>query len=351
MPEDGPPSAIARDLAAMDPGPLVLVDVGAAGGAPRRWRAVEQSLSIVGFEPDERTYAALEPADGRVWLNAALWERAGPVQLHLTRKSQNTSVLPPNREFIDRFPNPERFDVIDSVGIEATTLDAALTTIPVARPDFLKLDVQGAELAVIRGASSVLAAGVFGIELEVAFARIYRGQPLFGEIDGFLRQEDFALIDLRRVYWKSDRYAETWGSKGQLVAGDALYLRNPGTFLRLLAGSTPPQARTAVLNAVVTCAVYGYMSLGLELLDEASAAGLLEAAHADRARALLRQPMRFGVEKLPGPARPRAARLAGMIQRQADAIGEHARRFAPAGGWPPGRKRRGRTGDGELGNT
>jgi FkbM family methyltransferase len=344
------PTAIARDLAATDAGRLVLVDVGAAGGVPRRWRPLEERLLIVGFEPDERGHAALEPTPERIWLNTALWERSTTVDLHLTRKAENSSVLVPNREFIDRFPNRERFDVVGSARVEATTLDDALGAVPVARPDFLKLDVQGAELAVLRGARSTLSAGVFGVELEVAFAPLYEGQPLFGEVDQFLGEAGFELIDLRRVYWKSDRYADTWGSKGQLVAGDALYLRNPATFTALLEGSAPEEARTAIVNALVTCALYGFLNLGLELLDDASSAGLLDRQETDRARVRLEPIIRFGVERLPSRMRPRAARLSGAIRRGADGVAERARRFAPTGGWPPSRKRRGITGDGELGN-
>jgi FkbM family methyltransferase len=344
------PSEIARELASLGSARLVLVDAGAAAGVPRRWRPVERHLLVVGFEPDERSYAALEPGEGRAWLKSALWERPETVEIHLARKAQNSSVFVPNREFLARFPDPERFEVTGSARVEATTLDDALTAAGIARADFLKADVQGAELAVLRGARSTLAAGLYGVEAEVAFAPLYRGQPMFGEIDQLLREEGFELIDLRRVYWKTDRYAETRGAKGRLVAGDALYLRGAGTFLPLVDRSGPEPAQAAIVNALVTCAVYGHPSLGLELLDEASEAALLDPEVAAGARALLGARPRFGVQRLPAPLRPRAARVAGAIGRSAERVRNGSRRFAPAGGWPPSAKRRGRHGDGELGN-
>jgi FkbM family methyltransferase len=344
------PSAVAGELASLGSGRLVLVDAGAAAGVPRRWRPVEERLLVVGFEPDERSYAALEPGEGRVWLKSALWERPEMVEIHLTRKARNSSVLLPNSDFLARFPDADRFEVTGSARVEATTLDVALSAAGIARADFLKADVQGAELAVLRGARSTLAAGVFGVEAEVAFAPLYRGQPMFGELDELLRDEGFELIDLRRTYWKAERYAETRGAKGRLVAGDALYLRDAGAFLPLVERLGPEPARAAIVNALVTCGVYGYPSLGLELLDEASDAALLDRDVAARARALLEVRPRFGVERLPATLRPRAALVARSIERMGDRVRDAAGRFAPTGGWPPSRKRRGRHGDGELGN-
>ena len=40
--------------------PVVLVDVGARGGIPGRWRTIEPWLRTIGFEPDPRSDEALD---------------------------------------------------------------------------------------------------------------------------------------------------------------------------------------------------------------------------------------------------------------------------------------------------
>ncbi len=53
--------------------PLVLVDVGAAGGLQRKWRALKPYMRVIGFEPDRRTFKALDGSGDEVrWINAAL---------------------------------------------------------------------------------------------------------------------------------------------------------------------------------------------------------------------------------------------------------------------------------------
>jgi hypothetical protein len=86
------------------------------------------------------------------------------------------------------------------------------------------VDVQGAELDVLRGGTSVLK-NLKLIELEVEFNYQYKGQALFSEIDLFLRKHGYALLGLRRSFWRHresvDRGKTAGG--GHLVHGDVLY--------------------------------------------------------------------------------------------------------------------------------
>lgn len=56
--------------------------------------------------------------------------------------------------------------------------------------DFLKIDVQGGELAVFRSGTQKLAEAV-AIHTEVSFITLYQGQPTLGEVDGELRRQGF----------------------------------------------------------------------------------------------------------------------------------------------------------------
>ncbi len=81
--------------------------------------------------------------------------------------------------------------------------------------DLLKLDCQGGELDVLRGAGDRLR-DVRYIYCEVAFDPIYAEAPLFGEVHQFLIQSDFALVSL-------DGFA---GAGDSIQWGDALYRNN-----------------------------------------------------------------------------------------------------------------------------
>ena len=81
---------------------------------------------------------------------------------------------------------------------------------PFMTPNMVKLDTQGYELEVLRGASRVLAS-VEVVLLEVSLIPINKGAPSFAEVVRFMADRGFKLFDfcsqIRRkdgVLWQSD---------------------------------------------------------------------------------------------------------------------------------------------------
>jgi len=222
--------------AANDPGlrewlgdrPLVVLEAGARGGPNSRWSPFGDAVEIVGIEADPEEHARLERELGgpaRRFLNYALASEHGRGVLHVCRQAGCSSLFPPNREFVAAFA-PEFQQMMEEVAtetVETTPLDAVAEAHRLA-PDVICLDVQGAELAVLQGARQTLER-VKLVECEVELAPQYVGQPLFAEVDQHLRARGFALLGLRRTYWRrqSERSSAASTAGGQLVHGDALY--------------------------------------------------------------------------------------------------------------------------------
>ena len=248
--------------------PFVYVDVGARGGTDRRWKRFKNHFLTVAFEADEAAYQELlstSKRDPKVRpIFAALHNRSGEITFYVTRKAAVSSVLPPNREFLERFPDPGRFDVVRTVRLEATTLDSALQTHGIREIDFLKIDTQGSALWVLEGGREALA-GAYGVEVEAEFAPLYEGQPLFNEVDRFMRANGFEILDINRSYWKRHRGGACGGQRGQLVFGDALYLRSPEQFVK----HDTDHAKAKIVKATIVCLVYGYLDVAVAIWDQA----------------------------------------------------------------------------------
>ncbi|SVD07799.1 uncharacterized protein METZ01_LOCUS360653, partial [marine metagenome] len=56
--------------------------------------------------------------------------------------------------------------------------------------DFLKMDIQGSELKVLENATNLLETTLV-LQVEVEFVELYKGQPLFADVDSFLRSRGF----------------------------------------------------------------------------------------------------------------------------------------------------------------
>ena len=81
--------------------------------------------------------------------------------------------------------------------------------------DILKMDIQGGELAALKGAQQLLEnRGIACIYTEAYFIEQYEAQPLFHDISKFLYSYDFTLQDI---------YTPIYG-KGNMAWGDAIFV-------------------------------------------------------------------------------------------------------------------------------
>lgn len=207
-------------------GLVTLYDVGAAEFIQQRWMIYTKFINYVGFEPDERSYIDLLNSDNSKKchsyniLKFALWDSETEMSINLCSVPQDSSIYSPNRNFLENFPNPERFDVVGKEKISVTKMDS----LDISSPDFMKLDIQGGELNALKGASSYLN-DTLGLELEVEFIELYSNQPLFGDVCDYLSTKGFEFIDFVNLCrWERNDYLNTFG---HCTYGDALFLRAP----------------------------------------------------------------------------------------------------------------------------
>lgn len=113
---------------------------------------------------------------------------------------------------------------MEVVGEYPITLNRMDTVCGDFQPDVMKIDTQGTELYVLQGAGRLLDSAI-AVELEVEFVPQYHGQPLFSDVDFFMRQQGFTLRGLKRTYWRT-KTDHVHSDGGQIIHGDALYLRN-----------------------------------------------------------------------------------------------------------------------------
>ena len=251
---------------------VTYIDVGARGGPPRSWLKLTNQIEYVCFEPDEKEARELVVAFSKTnnfkatVSPKALGATGGSATLHLTKFRPSCSLLSPNTQLLRRFAVRDFFEVEETATVGIDSLDSALEELG-AGCDFLKADVQGYEMEVLRGAEKSLA-HTLGCELEVSFLEIYRKQPLFAEVDTFMRERGFFLADLERVWWTHAEVPLALQQRGSLAYGNALYLQ---------ATAITPRNRNEALKAMIICIACGLDAFAFELCEQSFRRGLLNA--------------------------------------------------------------------------
>jgi FkbM family methyltransferase len=175
--------------------PAVVYDIGAyRGGWTRLAAEVFPQAQFVLFEAN-RDHAGELAATGCRYVIAALGETDGGTRtFHVPRQGDVTgaSLYVENTAHYAE-PNLQMREV------ETARLDTLVAREALPTPDLIKIDVQGAELEVLAGASETLrAAGA--LIIEVSFVDYNRGGPLVGEVIAAIDRLGYRCADLCEVH-------------------------------------------------------------------------------------------------------------------------------------------------------
>lgn len=255
--------------------PLTIVDVGAVFGPDPRWRQLgERTCRFLTFEPDLRSHEA-HSTDGpfeMLALSTALGDEQGRRTLYLTAGPFASSLYPPNEAVLGEFGTWPWHEPAGTDEVPVDRLDACLAERPEWAPDFIKTDVEGADLDVLKGAEQALA-GALGLQVEAAFVERNVGAPLFADIDGFLRARGFTLFQLIREHWVRTNKVIGPRSRPQLIWADVIYFRDAGELLARVAAADAARREGLLVRIVALLLVHGYHDYAARIVADAAAAG------------------------------------------------------------------------------
>jgi FkbM family methyltransferase len=193
----------------------VVYDIGANVGT---WSLLSRSIlpqaCIHAFEPlpeHQKAFLGNVANVERLTLHeiAPLGAENTSAMLYVTGFSDETSMLRPAEAGRKHFGTHE----IAQVSTRVWRLDDYRRNQQLPFPDLLKLDVQGYELEILKGAAECLSRAK-AVLTEVSFVELYEGQCLFHEIVGHLAQRGFFLR----------AFAANTPSGAALIQTDALFM-------------------------------------------------------------------------------------------------------------------------------
>ena len=222
---------------------LVAYDVGAAGVIPDNWRPFAPLLSVYAFDARKGSIQNPNASDGLelTKIECAVGGKADPARpFYVTRGVGGSSFFRLDPAWSDRVTPADYSELVEKITLPVQTLSDVIASSEAPKPHFLKLDIQGAELEVLRGLEPEDRTDIMGLVCEVEFIPVYKDQPLFEEVHREMRDYGLTIYDLRthRTYRPFNGQSFSWYREkkgfarhsfelnGRLVAGDALYIRD-----------------------------------------------------------------------------------------------------------------------------
>jgi FkbM family methyltransferase len=269
------PQALRLLLARLTPARRTrILDVGAnpLDAPPYAALLAEGGCDVVGFEPQTEAFAKLDAARGphETYLPFAVGD-GRERKLHIYRRSGFTSVHRPDKPALAALGALGWGNVAKSAMMQTVAIDADARVGPF---DLMKIDIQGGEVDVFRGAEQALKAAT-AVIVELRYFPIYRAEPMVGGVDAELRRQGFILHKF--LFTKSRTIAHSQSARlrerrvqDQAIDGDAVYLRR----LERLPDATDQALQHLCLLAA---GVFHSHSLVLHVLDILVARGSVGA--------------------------------------------------------------------------
>ncbi len=267
---------------------FLILDGGArAAHADPRWSVLDpKRLRLYGFEPDKPEVDRLNSESRKRGLDfryfdGALWSHATDVTFYENKSPGGGSCYPQNTTLTHRWKFENHTDLFLSRDIfypigetqwRTTSLDDWSKTTGIGDLDFIKLNVQGAELEILKGSATLLDS-VVGIMTEISFVESYHQRPFFSDIDAFLRTNNFAFFDLIGLHYMGRASSPVttrhlpglYPLWGQLIEAHGVYFKDP-IDMAARGVSIDHFDRNKLLKLACLSEIFGQIEYAFELL-------------------------------------------------------------------------------------
>ncbi len=201
--------------------------------------AAAANIEVVGFEPVEAELSKLRKSGtvGRTYLPYVIGDGQRHT-FHECNYPMTSSIYPPNMPLLERFQTlADLTRVIKTTEVQTIRLDDIPECVGA---DLIKVDTQGAELMILRGGEGLLRHAQI-VQVEVEFLQMYEGQPLFADLDIYLRSQGFQFHKFSSIMGRALKPIIANGNLhaplSQAMWSDAVYVKDFMRFAALSAAA------------------------------------------------------------------------------------------------------------------
>ncbi len=195
----------------------LIIDIGAnQGQSIKRFNLIFNDSVIHSFEPIKECFDQMVKDysyERFIKNNYALSDKETKKNFFINKNSYTSSFSRINKKYDELHAKDE---IIKSLKVKTKTLDSYINLNKIKKIDILKIDTQGHELEVLKGAKNSLKKSIINfIELELVLCDYYKKKCILHELDIVMHSNNFELFNLQEL---------NYSKKGQIKSFDMLYI-------------------------------------------------------------------------------------------------------------------------------
>ena len=171
------------------------VDVGARQDLSNLWKKLEKNINVYGFEtdPDELKRIKIK-FPSRTYYEFGLWSEQADLKLYLTQDASSSSLYKPNlkvnKNYKAKYHDCRNLKKV--VNVKCKKMDDLLNI----SPDFIKIDTQGSELEIIKGARKLLTNNCPLVSAETWTRDVYENAPRMDQVISLMHEYGYQILDM-----------------------------------------------------------------------------------------------------------------------------------------------------------
>lgn len=207
--------------------PIQVIDGGARGSVFAPFDKINPSaLQLIRFDADPNAKII---GQNDIIIKKALWDKDEPITLHVAKEPSTSSVFPPNESLLEQFPariGYEARKTTHTIDIDGTSIDSLVDNDIISSPDFIKLDIHGAEYEALKGAMNSLQSSVVAVLVETWMLPVHTGQKTHAKVASLLNDLGFYLFNMKTLYrWYRKNNQTNIYTHPQTICSDNLYIK------------------------------------------------------------------------------------------------------------------------------
>jgi FkbM family methyltransferase len=252
-------TAFCRQMLSATGATIGFADVGSGGPLKEPWRHLpSEQVDKFDFEPTADTGAGLP---------VCVSDRVGPADFHVAYDERSSSFHETCPDFVARFGQQGMLPK-KTIQVECTTLDEnfreRLTVV-----DAVDINVEGHDLHVLRGGRRLFDEGfVKLLKVEFELAEAWQGQGRFSDIETFMREKGFDLVDIEIGYARPVNVSHFY-NKGEPVWGKGYFAPSRDLWRAYLARADAEDIERHLIKAIVLYVAAGLPGRAFDVIDSA----------------------------------------------------------------------------------